>query len=76
MTDGVELKKGPGTVFSGIAKLRKGEEVSFLRRTNIEFNHKNWLVVKHKNRSGYIWEGVVQWSQPADGGDQRDAGLN
>jgi len=76
MTDGVELKKGPGTVFPGIAKLRKGEEVSFLRRTNIEFNHKNWLVVKHKNRSGYIWEGVVQWSQPAAGGDQRDAGLN
>jgi hypothetical protein len=62
MTEGVELKKGPGSVFNNITKLRKGEEVSFVRRTNIEFNNKNWLVVKHKNRSGYIWEGVVQWS--------------
>ena len=62
MTDGVELKKGPGSVFPNITKLRKGEEVNFVRRTNIEFNNKNWLVVKHKNRSGYIWEGVVQWS--------------
>jgi hypothetical protein len=62
MTNGVELKKGPGTVFPNITKLRKGEEVNFVRRTNIELNNKNWLVVKHKNRSGYIWEGVVQWS--------------
>jgi hypothetical protein len=62
MTEGVELKKGPGSVFNNITKLRKGEEVNFVRRTNIKFNNKNWLVVKHKNRSGYIWEGVVQWS--------------
>jgi len=62
MTDGVELKKGPGTVFPNITKLRKGEEVNFVRRTNIEFNKKNWLVVKYKDRSGYIWEGVVQWA--------------
>ncbi len=62
MIDGVTLKKGPGTVFPNITKLRKGEEVSFVRRTSIEFNNKNWLVVKYKNRSGYIWEGVVKWS--------------
>ena len=62
MTNGVALKKGPGTVFPNITKLRKGEEVSFVRRTNIEFNNRNWLVVKYKNRSGYIWEGVVKWS--------------
>ena len=62
MTNGVALKKGPGTVFPNITKLHKGEEVSFVRRTNIEFNNRNWLVVKYKNRSGYIWEGVVKWS--------------
>ena len=45
MTDGVKLKKGPGSVFPNITKLRKGEEVNFVRRTNIEFNKKNWLVV-------------------------------
>jgi len=73
MTDGVELKKGPGTVFPNIAKLRKGEEVNFVRRTNIELNNKNWLVVKHNNRSGYIWEGVVQWSGDAPTGDRKSA---
>ena len=67
MTNGVELKKGPGKVFPNITKLRKGEEVNFVRRTNIEFNNKNWLVVKYKNRSGYIWEGVVQWAKNSAG---------
>jgi hypothetical protein len=63
MTEGVALKKGPGTVFPNITKLHKGEEVAFIRRTNIEFNKMNWLVVKYRNRSGYIWEGVVKWSK-------------
>jgi hypothetical protein len=63
MTNGVELKKGPGKVFSNITKLHKGEEVNFVRRTNIEFNNKNWLMVKHKNRSGYVWEGLVRWTE-------------
>jgi len=62
MTNGVELKKGPGKVFSNITKLHKGEEVNFVRRTSIKFNNKNWLVVKHKNRSGYVWEGLVRWT--------------
>ncbi|MBT6595749.1 MAG: hypothetical protein HOB34_06590 [Nitrospina sp.] len=74
MTDGVALKKGPGTVFPNITKLRRGEEVYFVRRTNITFNNRNWLVVKYKNRSGYIWEGVVKWSQPP--ADPRNAELN
>ena len=67
MTNGVALKKGPGTVFPNITKLRKGEEVSFVRRTNIEFNNRNWLVVKYKNLSGYIWEGVVKWAENSAG---------
>jgi len=69
MVDGVALRKGPGTVFPKIIKLKKGAELEFVRRTNIEFNNKNWLVVKRGNRSAYVWEGVVQWAQ-------RDAGLN
>ncbi len=62
MFDGVEMKKGPGEIFPNITKLRKGQEVSFVRRTNIELNHRNWLVVKHMNRPGYIWEGALKWS--------------
>ena len=71
MTDGVALKKGPGTVFPNITKLRRGEEVRFMRRTNIMFNNRNWLVVKYKNRSGYIWEGVVKWAGEAAGGREQ-----
>jgi len=71
MTDGVALKKGPGTVFPNITKLRRGEEVRFMRRTNIMFNNRNWLVVKYKNRSGYIWEGVVKWAGEAAGGSEQ-----
>ena len=67
IVDGAALRKGPGTVFPQIAKLGEGVELEFIRRTNIEFNNKSWLVVKRGNRSAYIWEGVVQWekAQPA-----------
>ncbi len=71
MLDGVNLKKGPGTVFPNITQLKKGEELSFVRRTSIQFNNKNWLVVKYKNRSGYIWEGMVQWSSGDAGGNEQ-----
>ena len=62
VVDGVALRKGPGTVFPKIINLNKGAKIEFVRRTNIEVNNKNWLVVKRGNRSAYIWEGVVQWA--------------
>ena len=70
IVDGAALRKGPGTVFPQIVKLNMGVELEFLRRTNIEFNNKNWIFVKHGTRSAYIWEGVVQWekAQPAKSG--------
>ena len=63
VVDGVSLRKGPGTVFPKIIKLKKGAELEFVRRTNIELNNKNWLMVKRGNRSAYVWEGVVQWAE-------------
>jgi hypothetical protein len=63
VVDGVFLHKGPGTVFPKIIKLKKGAELEFVRRTNIELNNKNWLMVKRGNRSAYVWEGVVQWAE-------------
>ena len=63
VVDGVSLRKGPGTVFPKIIKLKKGAELEFVRRTNIKLNNKNWLVVKRGNRSAYVWEGVVQWAE-------------
>lgn len=64
VVDGVALRKGPGTIFPKIINLKKGAELEFVRRTNIELNNKNWLVVKRGNRSAYVWEGVVKWDQP------------
>jgi hypothetical protein len=63
VVDGVALRKGPGTVFPKIIKLKKGAELEFVRRTNIKLNNKNWIVVKRGNRSAYVWEGVVQWAE-------------
>ena len=63
VVDGVSLRKGPGTVFPKIIKLKKGAELEFVRRTNIKLNNKNWLMVKRGNRSAYVWEGVVQWAE-------------
>tara|TARA_B100000686_G_scaffold224829_1_gene231997 strand:- start:160 stop:1020 length:861 start_codon:yes stop_codon:yes gene_type:complete len=61
MVDGVHLRKGPSTIFPKIISLKKGSKLEFVRRTNIELNNKNWLVVKRGNRSAYVWEGVVGW---------------
>ena len=63
VVDGIALRKGPGTVFPKIIKLKKGAELEFVRRTKIKLNNKNWLVVKRGNRSAYVWEGVVQWAE-------------
>jgi len=59
--DQVALRKGPGTIFPKIINLKKGAKMELIRRTNIEFKNKNWLVVKYGSRSAYIWEGVVEW---------------
>jgi len=61
VVDQVALRKGPGTIFPKITNLKKGTEIKLIRRTNVEFKNKNWLVVKHGGRSGYIWEGMVEW---------------
>ena len=63
VVDGIVLRKGPGTVFPKIIKLKKGAELEFVRRTKIKLNNKNWLMVKRGNRSAFVWEGVVQWAE-------------
>ena len=63
VVDGTALRKGPGTVFPKIIKLKKGAELEFVRRTKIKLNNKNWLMVKRGNRSAYVWEGVVKWAE-------------
>ena len=59
-SDGVSLKKGPGTVFLEVGKAAKGERLLFVRRTRIEFNGKVWLVVRKDGRTAYVWEGLVE----------------
>ena len=60
LSDGVAIKKGPATFFPDGATLNKGDRILLVRRTKIEFNEKVWLMVKHKDQRGYIWEGMVE----------------
>ena len=58
--DGVSLKKGPGAVFPEWKKVNKGDRLSLVRRTTVEFQGKVWLVVESEGRRGYVWEGLVE----------------
>ena len=60
LIDGVSLKQGPGAVFPEMKKVNKGERLVLVRRTNIRFNDKVWLVVKSGDRLAYVWEGLVK----------------
>ena len=60
LIDGASLKKGPGAVFPEMEKANKGDRLLFVRRTNILFNGKAWLVVKSGDRQAYVWEGLVE----------------
>jgi len=60
LIDGVSLKQGPGAVFPEMAKVNKGDRLVLVRRTNVFFNDKAWLVVKSGDRLAYVWEGLVK----------------
>jgi len=60
LIDGVSLKQGPGAVFPEMEKVNKGDRLLLVRRTNIRFNDKVWLVVKSGDRLAYVWEGLVK----------------
>lgn len=60
LIDDVSLKQGPGAVFPALKKVNKGDRLVLVRRTNVLFQDKAWLVVKSGDRLAYVWEGLVK----------------
>lgn len=57
---GVRLRKGPSTQFRVMAKVSTGERLLFVRRTDVIFHGKAWIVVKKEGELAYVWEGLVK----------------
>ena len=62
---GVRLRKGPSTQFPVVAKVSTGERLLFVRRTNVMYYSKPWIVIKKEGELAYVWEGLVK-ELPAD----------
>ncbi len=57
---GVRLRKGPSTKFPVVGKVNAGERLLFVRRTDVMFHGKAWIVIKKENALAYVWEGLVK----------------
>ena len=62
---GVRLRKGPSTQFPIVGKVTQGERLLFVRRTEVMFHGKAWIVIKKEGDLAYVWEGLVK-ELPAD----------
>jgi hypothetical protein len=62
---GVRLRKGPSVQFPIMGKVKQGERLFFVRRTDVIFHGKAWIVIKKEGDLAYVWEGLVK-ELPAD----------
>ena len=61
----VRLRKGPSVQFPVVGKVSQGDRLLFVRRTDVIYNGKAWLVIKKGEDLAYVWEGLVK-ELPAD----------
>ncbi len=64
----VRLRKGPSIQFPVVGKINRGERLLFVRRTDVIWNGKAWIVIKKEDDLAYVWEGLVKELPP----DQRN----
>lgn len=57
---GVRLRKGPSTKFPVAGRAAKGERLLFVRRTNMMYKGKPWLLIKQNGTQAFVWEGLVK----------------
>jgi len=62
---GVRLRKGPSVQFPVVGKADLGERLLFVRRTDVIWNGKAWIVIKREGKLAYLWEGLAK-ELPAD----------
>jgi len=60
---GVRLRKGPSTKFPVAGKAAKGERLLFVRRTNMMYKGKPWILIKQNGTQAFVWEGLVKKMQ-------------
>jgi hypothetical protein len=56
----VRLRKGPSTKFPVVGKVTQGERLLFVRRTDVMYKGKAWVVIKKEGKLAYVWEGLVK----------------
>jgi hypothetical protein len=57
---GVRLRKGPSVQFPVVGKADRGERLLFVRRTEVVYNGKPWIVIKREGKLAYLWEGLAK----------------
>jgi len=57
---GVRLRKGPSVQFPMVGKVSQGERLFFVRRTDVMYHGKAWIVIKKEGDLAYVWEGLVK----------------
>ncbi len=57
--DGVSLKNGPGPKFPEVGRLNQGDRLALIRKTDVKFNGKPWLLVDLGGRKAYVWSELV-----------------
>jgi hypothetical protein len=57
--DGVSLKNGPGPKFPEVGRLSQGDRLALIRKTDVKFNGKPWLLVDLGGRKAYVWSELV-----------------
>ena len=58
--DGVRLRKGPGITFPIAGNVNRGARLLFVRRTEVIYKGRAWIVVKKNGELAYVWEGLVK----------------
>jgi len=65
---GVRLRKGPSIQFPVVGKINRGERLLFVRRTEVIYKGKAWIVIKREGKLAFLWEGLARELPP----DQRN----
>ena len=61
----VRLRKGPGITFPVSGNVGKGDRLLFVRRTEVIYKGRAWIVIKKNGQLAYVWEGLVNKPQEA-----------
>lgn len=60
MANSVRLRKGPGITFPVAGQAAKGDQLLYVRTTDVVFKGRAWMVIEKGGHKAYIWSGLVQ----------------